>query len=65
MFSDCTIWIPDDSADVALRLCIIAHTGPGGHRGQQATEQAVVVQVENSEGRRPTSLRPSFEFVNA
>ena len=27
------IWIPDDSTDIQLRLCIIAHTGPSGHRG--------------------------------
>ena len=31
------IWIPDDSTDLQLRLCIVAHTGPSGHRGVRST----------------------------
>jgi len=33
------VWIPDESSDLHLRLCIIAHTGPSGHRGQDTTEK--------------------------
>lgn len=32
------VWVPDEAADLQLRLCIIAHCGPGGHRGSSATE---------------------------
>lgn len=35
------IWIPDDDAILQLRLSIIAHTGAAGHRGTEATEQAL------------------------
>ena len=35
------IWIPDSDPDLQLRLCVIAHTGPSGHRGQSATETAL------------------------
>ena len=35
------IWIPDDATDIQLRLCIIAHTGPAGHRGAASTEQSL------------------------
>ena len=35
------VWIPDSAADIQLRLCIIAHNGPAGHRGQSATEIAM------------------------
>lgn len=27
------VWIPDLAADLQLRMCVIAHTGPSGHRG--------------------------------
>lgn len=40
-YPDDAIWIPDDSSDLQLRLCIIAHTGPTGHRGYSATHQAL------------------------
>jgi RNase H-like domain found in reverse transcriptase/Integrase zinc binding domain len=33
------IWVPETETDLQLRLCIIAHTGPSGHRGQDSTEQ--------------------------
>jgi transposase InsO family protein len=35
------IWIPDPASDLQLRLCVIAHTGPSGHRGQAVTESAL------------------------
>ena len=35
------VWVPDAAAHMQLRLCIIAHTGPAGHRGIEATEQAL------------------------
>ena len=31
------IWIPDDDDDLQLRICIIGHTGPAGHRGIDTT----------------------------
>jgi hypothetical protein len=31
------VWIPADANDLQLRICIVAHTGPGGHRGRTAT----------------------------
>lgn len=31
------VWIPDACTDLQLRLCIIAHTGPSGHRGTTST----------------------------
>lgn len=40
MYPDHTIWIPDGASDLQLSLCIIAHTGPAGHRGRKATAQA-------------------------
>lgn len=40
-FPDGRIWIPEDASDLQLRLCIIAHCGPAGHRGRKATEQAL------------------------
>lgn len=35
------IWIPDADDILQLRLSIIAHTGAAGHRGREATEQAL------------------------
>eukprot|EP00178_Gracilaria_changii_P000257 TRINITY_DN1027_c0_g1_i1.p2 TRINITY_DN1027_c0_g1~~TRINITY_DN1027_c0_g1_i1.p2 ORF type:complete len:1106 (+),score=114.18 TRINITY_DN1027_c0_g1_i1:5972-9289(+) len=35
------IWIPKEVEDLQLRLCIIAHTGPAGHRGREATRKAL------------------------
>lgn len=31
------VWIPNDAVDLQMRLCVIAHTGPSGHRGVKAT----------------------------
>lgn len=39
--NDGPIWIPDEDAILQLRLSIIAHTGAAGHRGRDATEQAL------------------------
>lgn len=36
-----SVWIPADAADFQLRLCVIAHTGPAGHRARTATLQAI------------------------
>lgn len=35
------IWIPEKSENMQLRIFIAAHTGLGGHRGQNATEFAI------------------------
>lgn len=40
-FPDMSIWIPDNDYKLQLRLCIISHSGTAGHRGQDATEQAL------------------------
>lgn len=34
-------WIPDDCIDLKLRFLTIAHAGDSGHRGSDATEQAL------------------------
>jgi Integrase zinc binding domain len=34
-------WIPIDAVDLQLRLCILAHTGAGGHRGVDCTFTAI------------------------
>jgi transposase InsO family protein len=34
-------WIPDEASDMQLRLCVIAHTGPSGHRAIAATLNAL------------------------
>jgi RNase H-like domain found in reverse transcriptase/Integrase zinc binding domain len=31
------VWIPSDECDLQLRICIVAHTCIGGHRGFQTT----------------------------
>jgi hypothetical protein len=31
------VWIPAAAHDLQLRICIVAHTGPGGHRGVGTT----------------------------
>lgn len=36
----CPVWVPDASADLQVRLCIIVHTGAEGHRGKSSTKQA-------------------------
>lgn len=36
-----SVWIPDRCSDLQIRLCIIAHTGPAGHRGRDATERVM------------------------
>lgn len=35
------IWIPKEADEMHLRLCIIAHTGPSGHRAADATERTL------------------------
>eukprot|EP00171_Calliarthron_tuberculosum_P003723 IDg3723t1 len=35
------IWVPTEAEELQLRLCIIAHTGPAGHRGRDVTEKAL------------------------
>lgn len=41
VFSSSAIWIPDESEELQLRICVIGHTGPAGHRGVQATTSAI------------------------
>ena len=36
-----SVWIPDESADLQLRICIIAHTSTAGHSGSDATASAI------------------------
>ena len=36
-----SVWIPDRASDLQLRLCIIAHTGPSGHRGRDSTARVL------------------------
>ena len=31
------VWIPPEACDLQMRVCIIAHTGLGGHRGYRST----------------------------
>jgi hypothetical protein len=31
------VWLPADASDLQLRICIVAHTGIGGHRGYSTT----------------------------
>jgi Integrase zinc binding domain len=35
------IWIPSCADDLQLRICIVGHTGLGGHRGIQATTDTI------------------------
>jgi hypothetical protein len=35
------VWIPDDAASLALRICIVGHFGAAGHRSSAATLQAI------------------------
>jgi Integrase zinc binding domain len=35
------IWIPSMASDLQLRICIVAHTGLGGHRGYVTTSNAI------------------------
>jgi hypothetical protein len=35
------IWIPTNALSMQVRLCVIAHCGPGGHRGHQVTLSAI------------------------
>lgn len=39
--TDHKIWIPEQADDLQLRLCVIAHTSAGGHRGKLATKTAI------------------------
>lgn len=34
-----SIWIPDDSSDLLLRLCLIVHVSAAGHRGANTTKR--------------------------
>lgn len=38
------VWIPEASTDLQLRLCIIAHTGPSGHRAASTTADMLRTQ---------------------
>jgi hypothetical protein len=35
------VWIPADACDLQLHICIVAHTGIGGHRGYRTTRDAI------------------------
>jgi Integrase zinc binding domain len=35
------VWIPAAAQDLQLRVCIVAHTGPGGHRGIDTTTSSI------------------------
>ena len=35
------IWIPEEAANLQLRLCVVAHFGVGGHRGIKPTHDAL------------------------
>lgn len=39
--STVAIWIPDDSTDLQLRLCFIAHNSAASHRGSRTTEHII------------------------
>jgi hypothetical protein len=36
-----TTWIPADACDLQLRICIVAHTVVGGHRGYKSTMASI------------------------
>ena len=40
-FKDGAVWIPPASEALQLRLAIIAHTGPAGHRGRRSTARTL------------------------
>lgn len=40
------IWVPEKAQDLQQRLCVIAHTGSMGHRGEQATTTALSAEFE-------------------
>jgi hypothetical protein len=35
------VWIPDASIDLQIRICIVAHTGPGGNRELRAATSSI------------------------
>ncbi|GMF18369.1 unnamed protein product [Phytophthora fragariaefolia] len=39
------IWIPEQCVDLQQRLCVLAHAGLSGHRGEGVTQQRVVPQT--------------------
>lgn len=39
--SSLAVWIPGAAHDLQLRLCIIVHMEPGGHRGSKATDHSL------------------------
>jgi transposase InsO family protein len=34
-------WIPPEAQDLQLRICVVAHTGHGGHRGLTTTTESI------------------------
>jgi RNase H-like domain found in reverse transcriptase/Integrase zinc binding domain len=38
------VWIPAEAHDLQLRICIVAYTGPGGHRGIRTTTDSIKAQ---------------------
>ena len=54
------IWIPDDLEDLRLRICIIGHTGPAGHREFNTTLENIGSQVI-----RPTISEDVEKFVQS
>jgi hypothetical protein len=35
------VWIPPEAQDLQLRICVVAHTGHGGHRGLTTTTESI------------------------
>jgi Integrase zinc binding domain len=35
------VWIPPEAQDLQLRICVLAHTGHGGHRGLTSTTESI------------------------
>ncbi len=35
------VWVPENAADLQLRICVIGHTSTAGHRGQKATASII------------------------
>lgn len=62
------IWILDNSTVMQLHLCINAHTGPSGHRGDKATEASLqkhycclTISSDNTSVRSCIHCRSTFE----
>ena len=52
------VWIPEEAADMQLRLYVIAHTGPAEHRGHAATTKALRDCFE-----RTTLMQDVYDFI--